>query len=362
MSGGPGAALSRGSIELAERGWLPDSLVRWGIRQLLSGLLEELEAGGAERQQAFVQSLHESPIALAPDLANEQHYEVPSPFFRLALGPRLKYSGCLFASPDTSLAEAEEAMLALSCERAGLQDGMDLLDLGCGWGSLSLFVAERFPRCRVLAVSNSKVQREHIVQEAQRRGLSGVEVVTADANRFEPARDFDRVMSVEMFEHMRNWPQLLGRIASWLRPEGRLFLHVFSHARHAYPYEDRGRGDWMARNFFSGGIMPSQDLLAEFDDDLAVEESWRIDGSHYHRTCDAWLAKMDAAREAVVATLESAEPGGGERAYRRWRLFFLACSELFAYRGGTEWGVSHYRLARRRPGSANPHDDAARRA
>jgi cyclopropane-fatty-acyl-phospholipid synthase len=260
------------------------------------------------------------------------------------LGPRRKYSAGLF-EPGDDLAAAEERMLALSCARAGIEDAMRVLDLGCGWGSLTLWLAERYPRARILAVSNSKAQREYVLGECARRGLDGVEVVTADVNRFEPAGRFDRVVSVEMFEHARNWERLLGRVARWLEPDGRLFLHVFCHRSTPYFFEAEGASDWMARHFFSGGMMPSADLLAGLERDLRVEEGWRVSGLHYARTAEAWLANLDAARERVLPIL------GSERAFGRWRLFFLACRELFAFRGGAEWHVLHARLAPVRRGA-----------
>ncbi len=344
------AGLARAATAWAERGLLPDAWVRWGIRRMLAERLAELDRDPGATQR-FVAGLADAPVAPSPDSANAQHYEVPPAFFRQVLGPRLKYSACLYPTGRESLAEAEEAMLALSCERAGLDDGMRVLDLGCGWGSLSLWIAERYPACRVLAVSNSKAQREHIQAERDRRGLRGVEVLTADANGFEPGGRFDRVLSVEMFEHLRNWPRMLSRIAGWLEPEGRLFLHFFSHERHAYPFETQGAGTWMARNFFTGGMMPSHGLLPSLDAELRVEAAWRIEGGHYARTCNDWLRQLDARREDALEVLRAApDPIAAGLALSRWRLFFLACAELFAFGGGREWGVSHYRLAPRGEG------------
>jgi cyclopropane-fatty-acyl-phospholipid synthase len=341
---------NRLQVGAAERGLVPDAIVRVAIRRLLRARLREQEQAGDAGQQAFRAAMAASPLALVPDEANRQHYEWPPAFFERVLGPRMKYSACLFPTGGESLAEAEEAMLALSCERAGLEDGMRVLDLGCGWGSLSLWIAERLPACRVTAVSNSKLQREFILGRAAARGLQGIEVVTADMNRFDPGRRFDRVISVEMFEHMRNWGLLFARVASWLEPGGRAFLHVFAHRRFAYPYETHGTDDWMGRNFFSGGLMPSEDLLAAFPESLELEARWRVDGTHYQRTAEAWLANLDAKR-AGLESLLAAHLGEGEtrRALQRWRLFFLACSELFGFRGGREWFVSQARLA---PGGA----------
>jgi cyclopropane-fatty-acyl-phospholipid synthase len=341
---------SRLQVGAAERGLVPDAIVRVAIRRLLRERLREQQQAGEPGQAAFRAAMAASPLALVPEKANQQHYECPPAFFERVLGPRMKYSACLFASGGESLAEAEQAMLALTCERAGLEDGMQVLDLGCGWGSLSLWIADHLPACRVTAVSNSKLQREFILGRAAARGLRAIEVVTADMNLFDPGRRFDRVISVEMFEHMRNWGLLFSRVARWLHPGGRAFLHVFAHRRFAYPYESEGANDWMGRHFFSGGLMPSEDLLAAFPESLEVEERWRVDGTHYQRTAEAWLANLDA-RRAELAALLAANLGEDEtrRALQRWRLFFLACSELFGYRNGSEWFVSHARLA---PGAA----------
>ncbi len=344
--------VSRRSIDLAERGWIPDAWLRRGIRRAIGERAQAVVDGGAEqqlaRQQAFLARLRTSPLALVPQLANAQHYEVPAAFFQRVLGPRLKYSACQFDSDDTSLAAAEERMLETTCQRAGVADGMRVLDLGCGWGSVSLYLAERFPGCRVTAVSNSKSQGEFIRRRADAAGLRNVRVVTADMNTFEPGERFDRVVSVEMFEHMRNWGLLLERIAGWLEPDGRLFAHFFCHRESAYPYETAGEGDWMARHFFTGGMMPSDTLVLSFQERLTVEERWRVDGRHYQRTCDAWLANLDAAREAVMPVL-AATYGAADAArwLGRWRLFFMACAELFGFADGQEWWVSHVRMAPR---------------
>jgi cyclopropane-fatty-acyl-phospholipid synthase len=288
---------------------------------------------GARSDAARVSPVSTGPIAVETAAANEQHYELPPEFFGLLLGPRRKYSGCYWPAGVETLAGAEEAMLELTCERAGLEDGMEVLDLGCGWGSLSGWIAERYPRCRVLAVSNSAAQRAHV----ESLGLARVEVVTADVGAFETGRRFDRVVSVEMFEHMRNWDALLGKVCGWLEPAGRLFVHVFAHRRHAYLFEDT----WLARRFFTGGVMPSDQLLHRFDRHLAVREHWRVDGRHYERTANAWLANLDRARGQAAALL------GSEAAVNEWRTFLIACAELFGYRDGSEWIVSHSLLEAR---------------
>jgi cyclopropane-fatty-acyl-phospholipid synthase len=333
--------------ELAERGWIPRPLVRLGIRRMIADRLRaESRRDPAARRRDLLAAMRAAPIALHAADANAQHYEVPAAFFRLVLGPRRKYSACLWPDGVHTLAAAEEAMLALTCERAGIADGQHVLDLGCGWGSLTRWMLERFPRCRVTAVSNSASQRACIAADLAARGLAArATLLTADMNAFDPGRRFDRVCSIEMFEHMRNWEALLGRVAGWLEPDGRLFAHVFAHRTFAYPYEVDGAGDWMARNFFTGGLMPSHDLFAAFDRDLVVEESWEVPGSHYARTCEAWLANLDAARDDVLGVLEATYgPADAARWLHRWRLFFIACAELFAFAGGGEWFVSHHRL------------------
>ena len=339
-------------IGLVEAGLVPDAVVRVGIRRLLRRRLREIAFDDCEAaeaaQRAFREERHTSPIAPLPRLANEQHYEVAPAFFEHVLGPRLKYSCALWSEGVGDLAAAEEAMLALTCERAELSDGMRVLDLGCGWGSLSLWIAERYPRTRVLAVSNSKPQREFVLARCARRGLDNVEVMTADVNRFAPGRRFDRVLSVEMFEHVRNHDLLLSRIAGWLEPGGKLFVHHFAHRACAYPYETEGDDDWMGRQFFSGGMMPSDDLLLHCQRDLVVEETWRVCGVHYEKTCRAWLARQDARREALLRILADVYGDGAARLWnQRWRLFFLACAELFGYRRGNEWWVTHVRMASR---------------
>ncbi|HSN17113.1 MAG TPA: cyclopropane-fatty-acyl-phospholipid synthase family protein [Gammaproteobacteria bacterium] len=331
---------------LLEAGLIPDPLIRRGIRRLLAQRLAAQEKAGFEAQAMgltdWVWRLKRSPIAIATGAANAQHYEVPAGLFQMMLGPHLKYSSCLWPKPRMSLAEAEEAMLQQVCRRAHLDDGQEILDLGCGWGSFSLYAAATYPGSRVLAVSNSNSQREYIEAAARRQGLTNLEVVTADINVFDTTRRFDRVISIEMFEHMRNYQELLRRIAGWSRPGALLFVHIFCHREHAYPFEVKDASDWMARHFFTGGQMPSEDLLLHFQDDLRVQARWRVDGCHYARTCRAWLDNVDSRREEFLALCGTIY--GSEQARRwqvRWRVFLMACEELFAFRGGSEWFVSH---------------------
>jgi cyclopropane-fatty-acyl-phospholipid synthase len=333
------------AIELAERRIVPDAVVRAGMRRVIAGRIRDPEARRPELARdavhAFVGAMRGAPIAIATGSANEQHYELPAEFFEAVLGPYLKYSSCLWPEGVRDLAEAEERMLELTCERAGIRDGMEVLDLGCGWGSLSRFIAHRYPGCRVLAVSNSRPQAAFIRERCAADGIDRVEVVTADMNHFATERRFDRVVSVEMFEHMRNWGALFERVAGWMRPDGRFLLHVFCHRLLAYPYEDRGAGDWMARTFFTGGIMPSLDLPRLWNDHLEVDDQWQVDGRHYSRTLEAWLGRMDARRDDLMPVFSRSYGAAAERWFARWRMFFMACSELFRYRSGSEWFVSH---------------------
>ena len=326
-------------IALAERGLLPDGLTRIGIRKLLQQRLAEERA--AHPRKEFFRSLRDGPVAPVPEKANEQHYEVPAEFFLGALGRHLKYSSAYWPVGVDSLDEAEATMLALTCERADLRDGQEILELGCGWGSLTLWMAEHYPNAKITSVSNSRSQREFILGRAP----GNVEVITADMNDFEIDRKFDRVVSVEMFEHMRNYDELFRRVARWLKEDGKLFVHVFCHREHAYPFETEGDDNWMGRYFFTGGQMPSFDLFRSVQDSLALEEAWEVNGTHYGKTSEAWLENLDARRAAIMPVLEKTY-GRKEAArwFHRWRLFFLACAELFNYRNGEEWLVGHYRF------------------
>ncbi len=338
-------------IRWVEQGRVPDAMTRAGIRALLRQRLATLPtrdcALAADETRAFVAMMDASPIAAVPELANAQHYELPPEFFVAVLGPRRKYSSCLWSAGVQTLAQAEDESLRVTAERAGIADGMEVLELGCGWGAFSLYVAERFPRCRVTAVSNSQGQRGFIEGEARRRGLANLTLITADMNTFAAPGRYDRIVSIEMFEHLRNHRALFARVHDWLKPGGRFLMHIFCHRAHPYAFEDQGPSDWMSRYFFSGGIMPSDELPLLFQDRLRLLERWRWDGRHYERTLNTWLEQMDAARPRVWPILE--QTYGADQAaawWMRWRIFFMACAELFGYRNGQEWWVSHYLFER----------------
>jgi cyclopropane-fatty-acyl-phospholipid synthase len=329
----PQRLLSGGWDDRALRG-----LVRLGLGRMLADRDREDALARSARLSALMEDLATGPLAVHADDANAQHYEVPTEFFRLVLGRRLKYSAGYWPEEVLGLDQAEEAALDLTCERAGIEDGLDILDVGCGWGAFSLYAAERFPGCRLTALTNSRTQKAHVEAEATRRGLANVRVVAADVSSFQPAQTFDRIVAIEMLEHARNQRRLLASLASWLAAEGRLFVHVFAHVRHAYLFED----NWIARHFFTGGLMPSDDLLPHLADHLVVEGHWRLSGSHYQRTVEAWLANLDRRREEALAVLtEAYGPAAAER-LAMWRLFFMVTAESFGFREGEEWIVSHY--------------------
>ncbi len=341
-----------GLLGQAELGRIPDGVLRLGIRRLCAQRLREEREGGVAGQAARyaerIAMLRHSPVAIHTEAANAQHYELPPGFFELCLGKRLKYSSCYYPRGDESLDEAEEAMLALYCERAELADGQDILELGCGWGSLTLWMAEHYPAARIVAVSNSHQQREHILARCRERGLANVQVRTCDVNLLElDGAAFDRCVTIEMFEHMRNYETLLGRIGDWLRPGGKLFVHIFAHQHLMYPFETHGDDNWMGRHFFTGGLMPAADTLLWFQSSLRIDQRWHLDGTHYQRTANHWLGNQDAQRDAVMRVLTQAYGQQGAALwFQRWRMFWMSCSELFGFDDGQQWLIAHYRFVR----------------
>ena len=333
------------AIHAFEDAPLPDFVTRPAIGFLVEGARKKLIGAPYDANLLFAEEMSARPIAEYTDMTNEQHYEVPAAFFENVLGPRLKYSSCLYPTGRETLAQAEEIALAETCAHADLKDGQDILELGCGWGSLSLWMAEKYPNARITAVSNSNSQRESIEAKAKARGFHNLTIITCDMNDFTIDRTFDRIVSVEMFEHMANWRALLTRARGWLKPDGRLFLHVFSHKTAPYKFDVNDETDWIAKYFFAGGVMPSHDLIRAFPDLFTVEEDWRWSGSHYEKTALDWLRNFDTAPDAVNAILKETYGPNAKVWGRRWRLFFLATAGLFGHRGGDEWGVSHYRLA-----------------
>ena len=338
-------------IDLAESGIMPDFFIRSGIRRMQkerilwsqSKSISEVEA----HHQDWIEKMKKSSIAYVPEKANEQHYEVPPLFFENVLGKHLKYSSGYWPAGVSTLDDSEYEMLKISSERAELVDGQSILELGCGWGSLTLFMAEKYQKSSITAVSNSRDQRKFIEQQCKERGLDNVHVITADMNDFSIDSSFDRVVSIEMFEHMRNYELLLNKISGWLKPGGKLFIHIFTHKTLVYPFTEEGEGDWMGRNFFSGGIMPSHQLLLYFQNDLKIESTWRFSGTHYERTSLAWLNKMDSQKNEITEIFYKAY--GKDQTpvwFQRWRIFFMACEVLFGYDNGREWGVSHYRFVK----------------
>jgi cyclopropane-fatty-acyl-phospholipid synthase len=332
---------------LLEKNKIPDPLIRIGIRRLLKQRLKDENKGGTEEQQAhlmqLITELKASPIAVNTQEANEQHYEVPTEFYKYCLGKHLKYSSGYWKEGVSDIDTSEKDMLELTCRRAELGDGQEVLELGCGWGSLSLFMAARFPRSRFTVVSNSRTQKLYIDQQAKERGIGNLEVMTVNINELGLNKTFDRVVSVEMFEHMRNYQELMSRIAGWLKPGGKLFVHIFTHRQYAYKFEVKDESDWMSRYFFTGGMMPSDDLLLYFNEALCIEQHWHINGRHYSKTSEAWLRNMDRYKKEIMPLFE--QTYGPQQALKwwvYWRIFYMACAELWGYNNGEEWLVSHY--------------------
>ena len=344
------------AIQLAEAGKLPDILVRKGIRQLVETRLADIHASNCEAGIAeltrFISRMNVANIAEVPELANAQHYEVPADFFHLCLGANRKYSSC-FWMPDTiDLDDAEILALQQTCDHADIQDGQHILELGCGWGSLSFWMATHYPKAQITGVSNSNSQRETIMQMAKSLGITNLNIITCDMNTFEAPAKYDRVVSVEMFEHMRNWQVLYGKVANWLKPHGKFFKHIFVHRNTPYLFEvqtnDDQSNNWMSQFFFSGGMMPSDDLPLHFQDDLKLAQRWRWDGTHYEKTANAWLQNMDENAKLITPILAATYGVENVEMWRnRWRMFYMACAELFGYNNGQEWWVTHYLFEKR---------------
>ncbi len=342
------ANLSQG---LLERDLLPDPLIRYGIRGLLKEKLKQEKQGGIkaaqERMSEIIREMKASDIAVNTVEANEQHYEVPTEFFQLVMGKHMKYSCGYWNEGVTDFDQTELDMLKLASERAQLDNGQDILELGCGWGSMTLHMAEAYPGSNVVGVSNSATQKEYIDEQARQRGLSNIRIITCDMNEFTIDEKFDRVVSIEMFEHMRNYQKLLNRVASWMKDGGKLFIHIFTHVEHAYFYKLNQGFDWMARYFFTGGIMPSDNLLYNFQDDFEIVDHWKVNGTHYEKTSNGWLANMDKNREKVMPILKKTYGEDYKKWWVYWRVFFMACAELWGYDNGHEWIVSHYLLRKK---------------
>lgn len=341
-------------IDAMEQGYIPDTGIRLGIQQLLAKRLRELQKDSLserkDQMHRYVQDLKNGDLAVFTKEANEQHYELPPEYFLKSLGKNLKYSCSYWPKGTKTLDEAEEAALSVTMERAQIQDGMRILELGCGWGSLTLAMAKKFPGSQVVAISNSRPQREFIQERARERKLSNITVLTRDISRMEDftleGGKFDRVISIEMFEHFKNYAKLLRMIAGALKPEGKLFVHIFTHKEFAYPFETEGDDNWMGKYFFTGGQMPSHHLFYHFQEDLKVQRSWQWDGTHYEKTCNAWLAKMDAEKKPIMELFNKTYGKDAKIWFNRWRVFHMACAELFGYKGGQEWAVSHYLFSR----------------
>lgn len=340
------------ALKLAEKGYLSDALIRKGIQRLCKSRLQEISEQDCEQAQSslvqFVQAMAQAEIAPLPEKANAQHYEVPADFYQYCLGSNRKYSSCFWLPETRTLDEAEQLALTQTCAHAQLHDGQHILELGCGWGSLTLWMASHYPQAQITGVSNSASQREYIMGQAKARGLSNIHILTADMNVFDTEQTYDRIVSVEMFEHMRNYQVLYGKVARWLKPGGLFFKHIFVHRYTPYAFDVKAEDDWMSQYFFSGGMMPSDDLPLYFQDDLKLVDKWRWDGTHYEKTANAWLQLMDQNHQALTPVLASIYGQADAEMWRqRWRIFFMACAELFGYNHGQTWWVSHYLFAKR---------------
>ncbi|MES2628335.1 MAG: cyclopropane-fatty-acyl-phospholipid synthase family protein [Bacteroidota bacterium] len=339
------------ALSLVEKNLVPDFLIRSGIRKLLKQRLRDESTGNEETQQEkyndLIDFLKGSPIAVNTADANEQHYEVPTAFYLRCLGKNLKYSSCYYPTGTETLDQAEDIMLALTCERAELTNGLDVLELGCGWGSLSLYMSAKFPGSNFTVVSNSRTQKEHIDEQAKKRGIRNLTVITADMNVFNIDKKFDRVVSVEMFEHMRNYEKLFARVAGWMKDDAKCFVHIFTHKTNPYLFEVKDESDWMSRYFFSGGIMPNNHLYYSFNDHIKIDRHWVVNGQHYERTANHWLENMDAHKKELMPLFE--QTYGKDKAnlwWAYWRIFYMACAELWGYNGGNEWMVCHYQFSK----------------
>jgi cyclopropane-fatty-acyl-phospholipid synthase len=331
-------------IGTAERVPLPDIVIRAAIQRLCSRTATRLASGNAESDASFADEMAARAIAEYTDEASAQPTEVPQAFFAKVLGPNRKYSSCFYKEPESTLQEAEEESLRQTVEHADLHDGQSILELGCGWGSLALWMARQFPHAQITAVSNSHSQRIDIEGEAASRGLQNLRVITEDMNVFDPKQRFDRIVSVEMFEHMMNWRELMTRVKSWLKPDGRFFMHISTHRAGAYSFDRAGTEDWIAQHFFTGRVMPSHHLIRQYADLFEVEKEWRWSGAHYRRTALDWLSNFDSHRDEIDDVLRPVYGSDTALWMRRWRWFFLATAGLFGYADGSEWGVSHYRM------------------
>ncbi len=332
---------------ILEKNLLPESIIRFGIRRLLRERIMEItpanEAAETAALRAYIDDLNHRPLAESTNEANEQHYEVPAEFYKYCLGRNLKYSGCLYQQGNETLSEAEDAMLALYADRAELADGQSILELGCGWGSLSLYMAKRYPNSQITGVSNSSSQREYILGQARERSIKNITIITCDMNTFtQPNSTYDRVVSIEMFEHMKNYKLLLSRISSWLKPDGKLFVHIFTHSKYPYHFIARDNTDWMARYFFTGGQMPSHELLSYFQDDLELVRDWKVNGTHYQKTAEDWLKNMKSHKKEIMPLFEKIYGKEAVKFWAYWKIFYMSCAELWGYNSGNEWLVSHY--------------------